>query len=65
MGIDEGLLDTTNIAENEQIRIWNMNNGERFVTYAIKGERGSGTRCQPGACDDATRPSVRQLPGRA
>lgn len=40
--IDEDLLDAANIAENEQIHIWNINNGERFVTYAIKGERGSG-----------------------
>ena len=29
-------LDAANIAENEQIHIWNINNGERFVTYAIK-----------------------------
>jgi aspartate 1-decarboxylase len=40
--IDEDLLDAANIAENEQIHIWNIDNGERFVTYAIKGERGSG-----------------------
>nr|MDP2189810.1 aspartate 1-decarboxylase [Rhodoferax sp.] len=40
--IDEDLLDAANIAPNEQIHIWNINNGERFVTYAIKGERGSG-----------------------
>jgi aspartate 1-decarboxylase len=40
--IDENLLDAANIVENEQIHIWNINNGERFVTYAIKGERGSG-----------------------
>lgn len=40
--IDENLLDAANIAENEQIHIWNINNGERFITYAIKGERGSG-----------------------
>ncbi|MDD3937637.1 aspartate 1-decarboxylase [Rhodoferax sp.] len=40
--IDQDLLDASNIAENEQIHIWNINNGERFVTYAIKGERGSG-----------------------
>jgi aspartate 1-decarboxylase len=40
--IDENLLDAANITENEQIHIWNINNGERFVTYAIKGERGSG-----------------------
>ena len=35
--------DAANIMENEQIHIWNVDNGERFVTYAIKGERGSGT----------------------
>jgi aspartate 1-decarboxylase len=40
--IDEALLDAADIAENEQIHIWNINNGERFITYAIKGERGSG-----------------------
>ena len=40
--IDENLLDVANIAENEQIHIWNINNGERFITYAIKGERGTG-----------------------
>ena len=40
--IDQDLLDAANIAENEQVHIWNINNGERFVTYAIKGERGSG-----------------------
>ncbi len=40
--IDQDLLDAANIAENEQIHIWNIDNGERFVTYAIKGERGSG-----------------------
>ncbi len=40
--IDEDLLDAANIAENEQVHIWNINNGERFITYAIKGARGSG-----------------------
>jgi len=40
--IDENLLEAANIAENEQIPIWNVNNGERFVTYAIKGQRGTG-----------------------
>lgn len=40
--IDENLLEAANIVENEQIHIWNIDNGERFVTYAIKGERGSG-----------------------
>ena len=41
-GIDEDLLDAANLCENEQIHVWNINNGERFVTYAIRGQRGSG-----------------------
>ncbi|MES2999362.1 MAG: aspartate 1-decarboxylase [Pseudomonadota bacterium] len=40
--IDENLLEAADIAENEQVHIWNINNGERFVTYAIRGQRGSG-----------------------
>ncbi len=40
--IDEDLLDAANICENEQVHIWNVDNGERFVTYAIRAERGSG-----------------------
>jgi len=40
--IDQDLLDAANIADNEQIHIWNVDNGERFITYAIRGERGSG-----------------------
>jgi aspartate 1-decarboxylase len=39
--IDEDLLDAANLVENEQIDIWNVNNGERLTTYAIKGGRGS------------------------
>jgi len=40
--IDEDLLDAAGIIENERIDVWNINNGERFSTYAIKGERRSG-----------------------
>jgi aspartate 1-decarboxylase len=40
--IDEDLLDASDIRENEQIHVWNIANGERFITYAIRGERGSG-----------------------
>lgn len=40
--IDENLLDAADLRENEQVHIWNIANGERFVTYAIRGERGSG-----------------------
>ena len=40
--IDENLLEAANILEYEQIDIWNINNGERFTTYALRAERGSG-----------------------
>ena len=40
--IDENLLEAAGIVENEQIHVWNIDNGERFVTYAIKGQRGTG-----------------------
>ena len=40
--IDEDLLDAAKIREYEQIDIWNVNNGERFTTYAIRAERSSG-----------------------
>jgi len=41
--IDEDLLDAADIREYQQIDIWNVNNGERFTTYAIRAQRGSGT----------------------
>ncbi len=47
--IDQDLLDATDIRAYEQIRVSNMNNGERFETYVIPGERGSGTICLNGA----------------
>ncbi|MFZ5483667.1 MAG: aspartate 1-decarboxylase [Pseudomonadota bacterium] len=40
--IDELLLEAADIREYEQIEIYNVNNGERFSTYAIRGQRGSG-----------------------
>lgn len=47
--IDEDLLDAAHIIPNEKVQIVNNNNGERFETYAIKGERGTGTVCLNGA----------------
>jgi aspartate 1-decarboxylase len=41
-GIDENLLEAADIREFEKIELYNVNNGERFSTYAIKGKRGSG-----------------------
>lgn len=40
--IDEDLMDASNIIENEKVQVLDLNNGERFETYVIKGERGSG-----------------------
>lgn len=46
--IDEDLMEASNIIENEKVQIVNINNGERFETYVIKGERGSGSICLNG-----------------
>jgi aspartate 1-decarboxylase len=46
--IDEDLMDEANFIENEQVHILDKNNGERFITYVLKGERGSGTICLNG-----------------
>ena len=47
--IDGDLLDISGIREYEQIHIYNVDNGERFVTYAIRGESGSGVISLNGA----------------
>ena len=47
--IDEDLMDAANLLENEKVHVLNLNNGERLVTYVIKGERGSGEICLNGA----------------
>ena len=40
--IDDNLLDAADIKEYQQIDIYNVTNGERFTTYAIRAQRGSG-----------------------
>lgn len=47
--IDQDLLDAAGICINEKVQIVNNNNGERFETYTIPGERGSGVVCLNGA----------------
>ncbi|NSW95197.1 MAG: aspartate 1-decarboxylase [Bacteroidales bacterium] len=47
--IDEDLMDAANIIENEKVQVLDLNNGERFDTYVIKGKRGSGEICLNGA----------------
>lgn len=54
--IDEDLLDAANLIPNEKVAIVNNNNGERFETYIIKGERGSGVVCLNGAAARKAQP---------
>jgi aspartate 1-decarboxylase len=46
--IDEDLMDAANLIENEQVHVLNKNNGERVITYVIRGKRGSGVICMNG-----------------
>ncbi|MFM2385805.1 MAG: hypothetical protein RL660_562 [Bacteroidota bacterium] len=46
--IDQDLMDAAGLLEHEKVQIVNVNNGERFETYAILGKRGSGTICLNG-----------------
>ena len=47
--IDEDLLDAADMLPGQKVQIVDNNNGERFETYIIKGERGSGCVCLNGA----------------
>ncbi len=49
MTIDEDLMKAANLVEFEKIQVANINNGERFETYVIKGEAGSGSIALNGA----------------
>lgn len=49
ISIDEKLMEEADILPYEQVHIYDINNGNRFETYAIKGKRGSGTICVNGA----------------
>jgi aspartate 1-decarboxylase len=46
--LDENLMDAANLLPYEQVHVLNYRNGERIVTYVIKGERGSGVVCMNG-----------------
>lgn len=47
--IDEALMEAANLIEGEKVQILDIDNGERFETYIIKGERNSGCICLNGA----------------
>jgi aspartate 1-decarboxylase len=49
ISVDEGLMESAGILPYEQVDIYNVTNGERFRTYTITGERGSGEICINGA----------------
>ncbi|MCQ2336270.1 MAG: aspartate 1-decarboxylase [Paludibacteraceae bacterium] len=54
--IDEDLMDAAGLIEYEKVSIVDNNNGERFDTYVIKGERGSGVICTNGAAARKVQP---------
>lgn len=54
--IDQDLMEAANIIANEKVSIVNNNNGERFETYVIPGERGSGVICINGAAARLVQP---------
>lgn len=54
--IDEDLLDAAHILEYQRVEIANLANGERFATYTIAGERGSGIVCLNGAAAHCATP---------
>ncbi len=47
--IDSDLLDAADILPDERVQVVNLSNGERFETYAMKGEAGTGAICMNGA----------------
>jgi aspartate 1-decarboxylase len=54
--IDDDLLDAADIREYQQVDIYNVNNGERFTTYAIRAQRGSGIISVNGAAAHKANP---------
>ncbi len=54
--VDEDLLDAAHILEYQRVEIANLANGERFATYTIAGERGSGIICLNGAAAHCATP---------
>jgi aspartate 1-decarboxylase len=54
--IDENLMELSDILPYEEVHVLNVTNGQRMVTYAIIGERGSGVMCLNGAAARHGRP---------
>jgi aspartate 1-decarboxylase len=54
--VDTELMAAADLLTNEQVHVWDVDNGERFVTYVIDGEAGSGTIQVNGAAAHLTEP---------
>jgi aspartate 1-decarboxylase len=54
--VDRELMASADLIPNEQVHVWDIDNGARFVTYVIEGEQGSGTMQVNGAAAHLTRP---------
>lgn len=59
--IDGDLLDAAGIHQYEQIQVYNIDNGERFTTYAIRAQEGSGTISLNGAAAHKAAPGQRVI----
>jgi len=54
--LDPLLIEAAELVPGEQVHVLNLSNGERFITYIIEGERGSGTVCVNGAAARLVQP---------
>jgi aspartate 1-decarboxylase len=54
--LDEALMEAADILEFEAVHLWNVTRGSRVTTYALRGERGSGTVCVNGAAAHLNQP---------
>ena len=59
--IDEQILELSTIRENEQIQVYNIDNAQRFTTYAIRAKRGSRIMAANGACAHLVTPGDRVI----
>lgn len=54
--VDSALLEAADILPYEAVHVWNVNSGQRFETYTMAGERGSGIMCVNGAAARLAQP---------
>lgn len=59
--IDRALMDAADLVEHEQVHVLDVDNGARFETYVIEGERGSGDVCVNGAAARLVQPGDRVI----